>query len=236
GGLRAAARVARAAGARGAAAAPGWLAVAPQSGVHPPGGRGRRAARGAAGDGRGEPGPERRGQPRPCRAPAPPRAAAGALPGPPPRPAPPPRGGRGPALPGPRPGGSGGMSALRPSACVFAGAGTGKTHGLITECLGLLAGAHREEPLQPAALCLLTFTEKAAAEMRGRLAARVDALAGGRGGEPELEAALAAAGRPIPGTADWRRGGARAPPAGPPPLPPLLPPPPPPAPPAAGPP
>ena len=97
------------------------------------------------------------------------------------------------------------MSALRRSACVFAGAGTGKTHGLITECLRLLAGADRDAPLLPGELCLLTFTEKAAAEMRGRLAARVDALAGGRGQEPELEAALAAAGRPMPGTAEWRR-------------------------------
>ena len=97
------------------------------------------------------------------------------------------------------------MSAPRRSACVFAGAGTGKTHGLITECLRLLAGADREEPLLPGELCLLTFTEKAAAEMRGRLAARVDALAAGRGQEPELEAALAAAGRPMPGSADWRR-------------------------------
>src|SRR5262249_40866138 len=105
----------------------------------------------------------------------------------------------------PGPGRSGRMSAPRRSACVFAGAGTGKTHGLITECLRLLAGADRDQPLLPGELCLLTFTEKAAAEMRGRLAARVDALAGGRGREPELEAALAAAGRPMPGTADWRR-------------------------------
>jgi hypothetical protein len=96
------------------------------------------------------------------------------------------------------------MSAVRPSACVFAGAGTGKTHGLITECLRLLAGVDREEPLAPAGLCLLTFTEKAAAEMRGRLAARVDALAAGRGAEPELEAAFAAMG-PCRRSADWRR-------------------------------
>jgi ATP-dependent exoDNAse (exonuclease V) beta subunit len=97
------------------------------------------------------------------------------------------------------------MSAVRPSACVFAGAGTGKTHGLITECLRLLAGVDREEPLAPAGLCLLTFTEKAAAEMRGRLSARVDALAGGRGREQELEAAFTAQGRALPAPADWRR-------------------------------
>jgi len=74
------------------------------------------------------------------------------------------------------------MSGLRANACVFAGAGTGKTHGLVTECLRLLGGADRAEPLPPAQLCLLTFADKAAAEMRGRLASRVAALAaGGRG-------------------------------------------------------
>ncbi|MGZ5957653.1 MAG: UvrD-helicase domain-containing protein, partial [Myxococcaceae bacterium] len=101
------------------------------------------------------------------------------------------------------------MSAPRPSACVFAGAGTGKTHGLVTECLRLLGGADRQEPLPPAKLCLLTFTEKAAAEMRGRLAARVAALAAGEASEPELVAAFAAAGRPVPPASEWRRVQAR---------------------------
>jgi ATP-dependent exoDNAse (exonuclease V) beta subunit len=90
------------------------------------------------------------------------------------------------------------MSGPRPNACVFAGAGTGKTHGLITECLRLLGGADRDEPLAPAQLCLLTFTEKAAAEMRGRLAVRVTALAAGEAAEPELSAAFASAGRTCP--------------------------------------
>ena len=97
------------------------------------------------------------------------------------------------------------MSAPRPSACVFAGAGTGKTHGLITECLRLLGGADRDEPLPPGRLCLLTFTEKAAAEMRGRLAARVAALAAGEASEPELDASFASAGRPFPPPSEWRR-------------------------------
>ena len=101
--------------------------------------------------------------------------------------------------------GRGGMSGLRPNACVFAGAGTGKTHGLITECLRLLGGADSDEPLAPARLCLLTFTEKAAAEMRGRLGARVAALAAGEVVEPELSAAFASAGRPFPPAAEWRR-------------------------------
>ena len=97
------------------------------------------------------------------------------------------------------------MSTARPNACVFAGAGTGKTHGLITECLRLLGGADRDEPLSPARLCLLTFTEKAAAEMRGRLATRVAALAAGAASEPELAAAFVAAGRPFPPASEWRR-------------------------------
>jgi len=97
------------------------------------------------------------------------------------------------------------VSAARPNACVFAGAGTGKTHGLVTECLRLLGGADRDEPLPPAKLCLLTFTEKAAAEMRGRLAARVAALASGEVSEPELVAAFGAGGRPVPPASEWRR-------------------------------
>ncbi len=97
------------------------------------------------------------------------------------------------------------MSAGRRNACIFAGAGTGKTHGLITECLRLLGGADRAEPLSPAQLCLLTFTEKAAAEMRGRLTARVEAMAAGRREEPELEAAFLANGRTLPGPGEWRR-------------------------------
>ena len=101
------------------------------------------------------------------------------------------------------------MSGTRPNACVFAGAGTGKTHGLITECLRLLGGVDRDEPLAPARLCLLTFTEKAAAEMRGRLAARVAALAAGESSEPELSAIFASAGRPFPPASEWRRVQAR---------------------------
>jgi ATP-dependent helicase/nuclease subunit A len=97
------------------------------------------------------------------------------------------------------------MSARRSNACIFAGAGTGKTHGLITECLRLLGGADRDEPLPPSRLCLLTFTEKAAAEMRGRLAARVASLAAGEASEPELSAAFADAGRLVPPATEWRR-------------------------------
>jgi ATP-dependent exoDNAse (exonuclease V) beta subunit len=60
------------------------------------------------------------------------------------------------------------------SAVVQAGAGAGKTHNLVDLCLQLLA---REPPLPPARLWAVTFTEKAAAELKGRIRSRVDALA-----------------------------------------------------------
>jgi len=60
------------------------------------------------------------------------------------------------------------------SAVVQAGAGTGKTHNLVSLCLQLLGG---DPPLPPAKLWAVTFTEKAAAELKGRIRARVDELA-----------------------------------------------------------
>jgi ATP-dependent exoDNAse (exonuclease V) beta subunit len=64
---------------------------------------------------------------------------------------------------------------------LIAGAGTGKTYSLITLCLHLLAGARHAGagPLEPARLCLVTFTDKAASEMRARLRQRIDALVHG---------------------------------------------------------
>jgi ATP-dependent helicase/nuclease subunit A len=86
---------------------------------------------------------------------------------------------------------------------LFAGAGAGKTHGLITLCLHVLAGAREAEPVPPGKLCLVTFTEKAAAEMRQRLVQRVEALARG-GSEPELKESFEALGRPMPDARFWR--------------------------------
>ncbi|HTO99579.1 MAG TPA: UvrD-helicase domain-containing protein [Myxococcales bacterium] len=60
------------------------------------------------------------------------------------------------------------------SAVVQAGAGAGKTHNLVDLCIQLLA---REPPLPPARLWAVTFTEKAAAELKGRIRTRIDALA-----------------------------------------------------------
>ena len=90
------------------------------------------------------------------------------------------------------------------NAVVQAGAGTGKTHSLVTLCLHLLGGVGRDEPLGPARLWAVTFTEKAAAELKARLRQRIDGLAAG-GAEPELEETCARAGRAPPDTAVWRR-------------------------------
>ncbi len=100
------------------------------------------------------------------------------------------------------------------SAVIQAGAGTGKTHSLVTLCLHLLGGAGGKEPLPPARLCAVTFTEKAGAELRGRIRARVDRLAACAPGaleslcaelEPELLATCRGAGVPLPAQAAWRK-------------------------------
>ena len=94
---------------------------------------------------------------------------------------------------------------LKRSAVVQAGAGTGKTHSLVTLCLHLLGGVGRAEPLLPSRLCAVTFTEKAAAELHGRLRQRVDELAQGRCNERDLLESCAALGREPPDAAHWRR-------------------------------
>jgi len=68
------------------------------------------------------------------------------------------------------------------SRVIQAGAGTGKTHRLVTLCLQLFA-----EGVPPAKLCAVTFTEKAAAELKGRVRRRVDGLLAG-GIEEEVPA------------------------------------------------
>ena len=89
-----------------------------------------------------------------------------------------------------------GLFALRESAVVAAGAGTGKTHSLVTLCLHLLGGVGRPEPLPPSRLCAITFTEKAAAELQARLRQRVERLAAG---SPELTHAAGTKGAPTAG-------------------------------------
>jgi ATP-dependent helicase/nuclease subunit A len=99
--------------------------------------------------------------------------------------------------------------ALERNLALLAGAGAGKTYSLITICLHLLGGARRDGvPLRAHELFLLTFTEKAAAEMRERLRARVDRLArdpAAVGEEKELVASYARHGRTPPPPDFWRK-------------------------------
>ena len=94
---------------------------------------------------------------------------------------------------------------LERNLAILAGAGAGKTYSLVTMCLHLLGGARTGfAPLAPAELGLLTFTEKAADEMRSRLRERLDALAEGKGDEPALRESFEAAGLPFPQARRWR--------------------------------
>ncbi len=103
---------------------------------------------------------------------------------------------------------SSGLFALRESAVITAGAGTGKTHSLVTLCLHLLGGVGRPQALPAARLTAITFTEKAAAELTARLRARVERLAEddeAQAGEPELWASARESGTAAPGRAHWQR-------------------------------
>jgi ATP-dependent helicase/nuclease subunit A len=94
---------------------------------------------------------------------------------------------------------------LESNLALFAGAGAGKTWSLITLCLHVLGGAREgHAAVPPANLCLLTFTDKAAAEMRQRLRERLDGLARGDTREAELEASFVALGKPLPPKSFWR--------------------------------
>ncbi|MFL5349134.1 MAG: UvrD-helicase domain-containing protein [Hyalangium sp.] len=95
--------------------------------------------------------------------------------------------------------------ALERNLALMAGAGAGKTYSLVTMVLHLFAGAREAAgPLKPSRLCMLTFTDKAAAEMRSRTRARLDALVQGEAKEPELRASLERLGRPFPSQDMWR--------------------------------
>jgi ATP-dependent helicase/nuclease subunit A len=86
-----------------------------------------------------------------------------------------------------------------------AGAGSGKTHALVSVALGLYVGSARREPLDPAQVWAVTFTEKAARELRSRIVQRASALASNPelalAEEPELAQMLGE--RKIP-SARWR--------------------------------
>jgi ATP-dependent helicase/nuclease subunit A len=95
--------------------------------------------------------------------------------------------------------------ALERNLALMAGAGAGKTYSLVTMVLHLFAGAREAGPaIKPSRLCMLTFTDKAAAEMRSRTRGRLDALAQGEAQEPELRASLERLGRRFPSQDAWR--------------------------------
>ena len=94
---------------------------------------------------------------------------------------------------------------LERNLAILAGAGAGKTYSLVTMCLHLLGGARTgHAPIACSELGLLTFTEKAADEMRSRLRERLDGLAEGRGDEPALHESFEAAGLNFPPPRRWR--------------------------------
>src|SRR5262245_14728714 len=82
---------------------------------------------------------------------------------------------------------------LRRHRVVNAGAGTGKTHALLTQYLHLLSGLTiHGKPLSPVAVCALTFTEKAAGEMRERLLRRLREIVKTLGQSPSDDGSLSA--------------------------------------------
>ena len=97
--------------------------------------------------------------------------------------------------------------ALDQNLAVSAGAGAGKTHNLVTLCLHLLGGARKGgTPIPTERLFMVTFTEKASAEMRERLRRRLDSLARGQdGGEELLRSSFERHGQPFPARSFWRR-------------------------------
>lgn len=71
------------------------------------------------------------------------------------------------------------MSLRRPNLCLTAGAGAGKTTRLVQTYAALLAGGDGWPALEPQQIVAITFTDKAAAEMRGRILREL----GGRSGQ-----------------------------------------------------
>ncbi|MBM4381428.1 MAG: UvrD-helicase domain-containing protein, partial [Deltaproteobacteria bacterium] len=97
--------------------------------------------------------------------------------------------------------------ALEQNLALMAGAGAGKTWSLVALCLHVLGGARtRAEALPPSRLVLVTFTEKAAGELKDRLRHRLRALAAGRtDGEEVLVRAFERLARPFPPAETWQR-------------------------------
>jgi len=86
----------------------------------------------------------------------------------------------------------GGSLELDANLVLAAGAGAGKTHALVSVALGLYIGAGSREPCEPTRVWAVTFTEKAARELRQRIVQRASALAADPVGALADEAELAA--------------------------------------------
>jgi ATP-dependent exoDNAse (exonuclease V) beta subunit len=87
---------------------------------------------------------------------------------------------------------------------VQAGAGTGKTHALVTLYLHLVGGvtaAKRRTP--PSKIAVVTFTDKAAGELKERLRGRLSSLVAHPRGEETLVAAARQLGVALPDGAHW---------------------------------
>jgi ATP-dependent helicase/nuclease subunit A len=65
------------------------------------------------------------------------------------------------------------MSEMRTNIVVTASAGTGKTYRLVSEFTDAVLGVEGTDPIHPRRILALTFTEKAAAEMKTRISARL---------------------------------------------------------------
>lgn len=87
------------------------------------------------------------------------------------------------------------------SEVVVAGAGTGKTHALVNAYLFALLGMDGGgEERSPARVLAITFTDKAASEMRRRVALRLQALARDPRADDDVNARATALGRKVPET------------------------------------
>jgi len=98
--------------------------------------------------------------------------------------------------------------ALEKNLALMAGAGAGKTYSLVTMTLHLLSGARTGfKPMRPSRLGMVTFTDKAAAELRARVRSRLDALVHAAPDPLEEEVLIASLERldlPFPSRDTWR--------------------------------
>ena len=90
------------------------------------------------------------------------------------------------------------------NAIIRAGAGTGKTYSLVSFILHQLAGIEGRE-LAPSRICAITFTEKAAAELKWRIRQRVAHLVSHPEDDAPLRHTCAALGIDMPGSNHWER-------------------------------